>query len=161
MGAQAHGRIRVAIVIAAPKHSDHERSQRATPSSDWHTICLCPRSCHAGEVSPSQREIMPIESLAESAMPRRTWMSRMSSAVMSFGLTLGYGMFGTVIGWFLYPAKASSRTWQFLTDLGSFAVGDAKPHCELISHIALPNWGTGSRPDSSRHRHRCTEALGP
>ena len=68
---------------------------------------------------------MPIESLAESAMPRRTWMSRMSSAVMSFGLMLGYGMFGTVIGWFLYPAKAPSRTWQFLTDLGSFAIGES------------------------------------
>ena len=68
---------------------------------------------------------MPIESLAESAMPRRTWMSRMSSAVMSLGLMLGYGMFGTVIGWFLYPARASSRSWQFLSDLGSFAVGES------------------------------------
>ena len=68
---------------------------------------------------------MPIESLAESALPRRTWMSRMSSAVMSLGLMLGYGMFGTVIGFFLYPARASSRSWQFLSDLGSFAVGES------------------------------------
>ena len=59
----------------------------------------------------------------DETLPRRTWLARMSSAVMAFGLMLGYGMFGTVIGWFLYPAKASSRTWQFLADLGSFGVG--------------------------------------
>lgn len=56
---------------------------------------------------------------------RRSFVSRMSSAVMAFGMTLGYGMFGTVIGWFLYPAHASSRTLQFLADLKSFAVGDS------------------------------------
>ena len=58
-------------------------------------------------------------------LPRRTWLSRVSSAVMALGLTLGYGMFGTVIGWFLYPAKASSRTWQFLADLGTFGIGES------------------------------------
>ena len=57
--------------------------------------------------------------------PRRTWLSRMSSAMMALGMTLGYGMFGTVIGWFLYPAKASSRTWQFLADLGGFPIGES------------------------------------
>lgn len=56
-------------------------------------------------------------------MPRRTWLSRCSSAVMGMGLTLGYGMFGTVIAFFLYPAKATTRTWQFLADLGSFEIG--------------------------------------
>lgn len=59
----------------------------------------------------------------DETLPRRAWLSRMSSAAMALGLTLGYGMFGTVIGWFLYPSKPSSRTWQFLADLGSFAVG--------------------------------------
>ena len=68
---------------------------------------------------------MSSESPMDGAMPRRSWMSRASSAVMAFGLTLGYGMFGTVIGWFLYPARASSRSWQFLADLGSFTVGDS------------------------------------
>lgn len=58
-------------------------------------------------------------------MPRRTLLSRFSSAVMACGLTLGYGMFGTVIGFFLYPAKGSSRTWQFLTDLAGFAIGES------------------------------------
>ena len=58
-------------------------------------------------------------------LPRRSWLSRLSSAVMGLGLTLGYGMFGTVLGLLLYPAKASSRTWQFLADLGSFAVGES------------------------------------
>ncbi|TXT21931.1 MAG: succinate dehydrogenase and fumarate reductase iron-sulfur protein [Planctomycetota bacterium] len=65
------------------------------------------------------------ESPTTGIMPRRTWMSRCSSAVMVCGLSLGYGMFGTVIGFFLYPAKASSRTWQFLVDLGSFAIGES------------------------------------
>jgi len=69
----------------------------------------------------------PAESQTDSGetIARRTWLSRMSSAVMAFGLTLGYGMFGTVIGWFLYPAKASSRSWQFLADLNSFAIGES------------------------------------
>ncbi len=61
----------------------------------------------------------------DETLPRRTWLSRMSSAVMAIGMTLGYGTFGTVMGWFFYPAKASSRTWQFLTDLDSFAIGDS------------------------------------
>ena len=62
---------------------------------------------------------------SETSENRRGFLSRMSSAVMALGLTLGYGFFGAVIGRFLYPAKASSRTWQFLKDLGSFPVGDS------------------------------------
>ena len=77
---------------------------------------------------------------------RRTWLSRMSSAAMAFGLTLGYGMFGTVIGWFLYPAKASSRSWQFLTDLGTFAVGESvtyeAPAGQKIVVTRMANQGT-------------------
>lgn len=61
----------------------------------------------------------------DAKVPRRNWLSRMSSAVMALGLTLGYGMFGTVMGLFLYPKKDSSRTWQFLSDLGSFAIGES------------------------------------
>ena len=89
---------------------------------------------------------MSIEPLAESAMHRRTWLSRMSSAVMALGLMLGYGMFGTVIGFFLYPAKTSSRAWQFLTDLGSFAIGDSAtyeaPAGQKIVVTRLANQGT-------------------
>jgi nitrite reductase/ring-hydroxylating ferredoxin subunit len=66
---------------------------------------------------------MSSETFAPSSMPRRSWLSRVSSAVMALGLTLGYGMFGTLIGLFLYPSRPSSRSWQFLCDLGSFAVG--------------------------------------
>ncbi len=61
----------------------------------------------------------------DATIPRRNWLSRMSSTVMALGLTLGYGMFGTVMGLFLYPKKDSSWTWQFLADLGGFAVGES------------------------------------
>ncbi len=56
-------------------------------------------------------------------LPRRSFVSRVSSACMGLGMALGYGMFGTMIGWFLYPARASTRSWQFLADLASFASG--------------------------------------
>lgn len=71
------------------------------------------------------RSSSAIQPVCGDTLPRRTWLSRASSTVMALGLTLGYGMFGTVIGFFLYPAKAASRSWQFLADLGSFSVGDS------------------------------------
>jgi cytochrome b6-f complex iron-sulfur subunit len=54
---------------------------------------------------------------------RRSFLVRLSSAVMGFGLAVGYGMFGWLIGRFLYPTDASSSSWQFLADLASFPVG--------------------------------------
>ena len=54
---------------------------------------------------------------------RRSFLETCSSCVMGFGLTLGYGTFGTLIGWFLYPSKGAAKAWQFVADLGSFGVG--------------------------------------
>ena len=54
---------------------------------------------------------------------RRSFLVKLSSAVMGFGLTVGYGMFGWLIGRFLYPSGESSSSWQFLADLASFPVG--------------------------------------
>ena len=71
-----------------------------------------------GAESPSvdpPQETAPIE--------RRSFLGKVSSVVMGFGLTVGYGMFGWLIGRFLYPTGDSGNAWQFLTDLASFPVG--------------------------------------
>jgi Rieske Fe-S protein len=54
---------------------------------------------------------------------RRTFLARLSSALMAFGLTAGYGMFATLIGWFLFPTRASARSWQFVIDLAGIESG--------------------------------------
>ena len=56
---------------------------------------------------------------------RRSFLGIASSAVMGFGMTLGYGMFGWLIGRFLYPSQGDRSSWQFLADLPSFGVGQA------------------------------------
>ena len=48
---------------------------------------------------------------------RRFFLIRLSSALMAFGLAAGYGMFATLLGRFLYPARAAERTWQFVATL--------------------------------------------
>lgn len=44
---------------------------------------------------------------------------------MAFGLAAGYGMFAWLLGRFLYPFRGPARSWQFLTDLHSFRVGES------------------------------------
>lgn len=56
---------------------------------------------------------------------RRSFIARSSSALMALGLAAGYGMFGWLMGRFLYPAEARNRAWQFVRGLKQFAVGDA------------------------------------
>jgi cytochrome b6-f complex iron-sulfur subunit len=56
---------------------------------------------------------------------RRSLLFGVSAAVMAFGLSSGYGMFGWLIGMFLYPFRGTAADWQFLSDLGSFALGQS------------------------------------
>lgn len=58
-------------------------------------------------------------------LKRRSFLRGVSTAVMAFGITLGYGMFGWLIGRFLYPSRGDRRSWQFLSDLPSFGVGES------------------------------------
>lgn len=58
-------------------------------------------------------------------LKRRSFLRVGSSVVMAFGITLGYGMFGWLIGRFLYPSRRDDRAWQFLSDLAGFAVGQS------------------------------------
>lgn len=59
----------------------------------------------------------------QSEPKRRSLLFGVSAAVMAFGLSSGYGMFGWLIGMFLYPFRGTGANWQFLSDLGSFSVG--------------------------------------
>lgn len=67
----------------------------------------------------------PNVSTEASQEPRRSFLDQVSSVVMAFGLTLGYGMFAWMIGRFMYPFRGKVASWQFLTDLPSFRVGQS------------------------------------
>lgn len=54
---------------------------------------------------------------------RRSFLSRISSALMVGGLALGYGAFAAVIGRFLYPRRPEAGRWQYVVDLASIGVG--------------------------------------
>ena len=62
---------------------------------------------------------------SSSSTDRRTFLSRTSSVAMLGGLGASYGTFAALSGRFLYPASSGDITWLFVTDLKSFAVGDA------------------------------------
>lgn len=77
---------------------------------------------------------------------RRSFLFSVSAAVMAFGLTSGYGMFAWLIGLFMYPFRGPSVSWQFLSDLSSFAVGESvtyeSPAGQQIVVTRLGNDGT-------------------
>lgn len=56
---------------------------------------------------------------------RRSFLERMAGAVMGFGLVAGYGMFASLVGWFMFPARSSDKAWQFVIDLAGMDVGDS------------------------------------
>lgn len=55
--------------------------------------------------------------------PRRSFLQRWPAALMSFGLTAGYGMFATLIGRFLFPSRRRLSGPQYVNDLRSFRLG--------------------------------------
>ncbi len=65
----------------------------------------------------------PHPETAAAATLRRTFLARLSSAVMLLGLALGYGTFAAVIGRFLYPRRPSGGNWQYVVDLASVPIG--------------------------------------
>lgn len=79
-------------------------------------------------------------------LERRSFLRVASSAVMGFGMTLGYGMFVWLIGRFLYPFQSDSESWQFLADLPSFGLGDSityeSPAGQKVVVTRLANKGT-------------------
>ena len=44
---------------------------------------------------------------------------------MGCGLVAGYGMFASFIGRFLFPGQGRRTQPQYVTDLGSFKLGDS------------------------------------
>ncbi|MCY3933365.1 MAG: Rieske (2Fe-2S) protein [Acidobacteria bacterium] len=56
---------------------------------------------------------------------RRRFIVAVSRATMAAGLLGGYGVFGSVLGRFLYPAGDSGTVWQFVTPTDRLAVGDS------------------------------------
>jgi len=80
---------------------------------------------------------------------RRGFLSRLSSAVMAFGLAGGYGMFGAFVGWFLYPARHIGKSWMYVTDLAGMQQGDSlKYHSPAGEQIVITRMGeTGTADD--------------
>jgi len=56
---------------------------------------------------------------------RRSFLARTSSALMVFGLAAGYGLFATLMGWFLFPRHGQRKLWHYLVDLPSFRLGES------------------------------------
>lgn len=61
---------------------------------------------------------------ASSHEPRRDFLSSMSAALMAGGLTLGYGMFASHAGRFLFPAGRGTF-WQYVATVDSIRMGDS------------------------------------
>lgn len=57
---------------------------------------------------------------------RREFLSGTASVAMLGGLGAGYGTFAWMAGRMLYPGDASTHGWQFVTDIASFVVGEAR-----------------------------------
>ena len=56
---------------------------------------------------------------------RRSFLSGMSTAAMTAGLVGGYGAFAFIAGRFLYPARAHSTTWMFVSEVDALQAGDS------------------------------------
>ena len=79
---------------------------------------------------------------------RRGFFSRLSSAVMAFGLAGGYGMFGALIGWFLYPARHATKSWMYVTDLASMKRGDSlNYHSPAGEQVVVTRMGDAGTAD--------------
>ncbi len=64
----------------------------------------------------------------ESSIERRSFLSTLSTAVMAFGITAGYGMFATIIGWFMFPSKGNRTIWQYVANLSEFPQGGSQTY---------------------------------
>jgi len=100
-------------------------TERRDQVAFWFVAVQLPFSTATGIVMESQDAGSPgLDAFSEGApTERRSFLAKVSSAVMGFGLAVGYGMFGWLIGRFLYPSGPNNNAWQFLTDLASFPVG--------------------------------------
>ena len=68
---------------------------------------------------------MSIDSEQSGGSGRRTFLTKSGSALMALGLTSGYGLFATLMGWFLFPTRGERRLWQYVIDLPAIPAGDS------------------------------------
>ena len=79
----------------------------------------------AGGDAESPEQASAADSPLQSKPTRRSFFSSVSSVFMAFGLTSGYGMFCSLIGWFLYPSPKPTTRWQYVVQLGRMRVGES------------------------------------
>ncbi len=60
-----------------------------------------------------------------SEAPRRSFLTTTSGLAMAAGLVAGYGMFGAMLGRFVYPTANRNRRWCFVCTADSLAQGEA------------------------------------
>ncbi len=68
------------------------------------------------------------EALRPAELERRTFLDRMASAVMAFGLAAGYGLFSAIGGRYLFPARAADTLWQFVLVLADVPPGESRTY---------------------------------
>lgn len=83
-----------------------------------------------------------------SGPPRRKFLKTLSGSAMAGGLLGGYGMFGYILGEFVYPAGPQERGWLFVCTAESLAPGDS---LDFISpagaRIVVARQGPGTSAD--------------
>ena len=81
--------------------------------------------------------------------PRRSFLERLPSALMAFGLVAGYGTFTSFIGRFLFPSNNRKQRPQFVADLASFGIGDSMTYVSPAGEkvVLTRTTDTGSADD--------------
>jgi Rieske Fe-S protein len=89
------------------------------------------------------------DAVSKSGEDRRTFLSLVSTAAMTTGLTAGYGTLAYMAGRYLYSAAAQDLAWLFITDESKVKVGDVVRFVTPAGHkITLTRRGdTGTAAD--------------
>ena len=80
--------------------------------------------------------------------PRRSFLTTASGIAMTTGLVAGYGMFGSMLGRFVYPTAARNRTWLYVCTVDSLAPGEALDFVSPAgTKIVVARQGSGTTSD--------------
>lgn len=79
-------------------------------------------------MSSEEPQAVATEPEAPPPIERRNFLSSASSAVMAFGLAAGYGLFATIIGWFMFPFQGNRTIWQYVANLKEFPQGGSQTY---------------------------------
>jgi Rieske Fe-S protein len=85
------------------------------------------RRLRINTIEPGSESRMAEEKKAEGreGADRRTFLEKASKGAMAAGLVGGYGGLGAIALRYLYPARPDERSWQFVAEVDTIAVGES------------------------------------